>query len=594
MGDYLLVSQPSGSSGATPASELADLARRAGMAVEALGPTTWLAVIGPNPPKTIAVGPWTLIGDVFNRRRPHLPDKSKDDPLAFERKMLARFWGRFIGVRFGAHDQPDGLLRDPSGALECATWTQDGLTIAASAAPDWLIDRLRPPWTLNIDRIAQAMRDPMAGVGPLLFDGVISVDPGSFQPVPLDDAPVRLWTPAQAAAPSLSSRVSVDDAAAALRDAIDESVSALADLSGPLAAEISGGLDSSLVAASLLQKPEREVALWIHAYGATPEADERLYVGALAERLGISTLSVPHATAPMSDVWLERASQGIRPGLAALDRPHNVDWARRFSELGVKAVMTGKGGDSILLQRATSDVFVDLWRSRGLRSVLGADARNLARTNDLSLWSLVREARRYEKEGSPPFERHSHLLAPTDTPPARHPWLSNCEAFGPAKTLQIAGVADGVARHGPNMLTEVADVRHPLCSQPVIEVCLALPAPQLALGGRDRGLARYAYRDRLPRLILDRRSKGDMTRIYGRMVHRNLDVLRPWLIEGRLAALGLIDPAAAAETLTHERLMWRGRYASVIVAAAFEGWVRVWERRLRPGSLRQAGSGRAS
>src|SRR5690606_7409130 len=90
-----------------------------------------------------------------------------------------------------------------------------------------------------------------------------------------------------------------------------------------------------------------------------------------------------------------------------------------------------------------------------------------------------------------------------------HPWLAGCEAFGPAKTMQIAGVLDSVSRHGPSMLTEVIDVRHPLCAQPVIEACLALPTFLLTHGGRDRGLARHAFRERLPPAIVDRRSKGD-------------------------------------------------------------------------------------
>ena len=130
------------------------------------------------------------------------------------------------------------------------------------------------------------------------------------------------------------------------------------------------------------------------------------------------------------------------------------------------------------------------------------------------------------------------------------------------------------------MLTETIDVRHPLCAQPVIEACLAIPTPILTLGARDRGLARQAFRDRLPAEIVERRSKGDMTQIYGRMLLENLNVLRPWLMEGRLAALGIIDRRAVDKQLTRERFLWRGRYSAIMVAAAFEGWVRAWDARL--------------
>ena len=156
----------------------------------------------------------------------------------------------------------------------------------------------------------------------------------------------------------------------------------------------------------------------------------------------------------------------------------------------------------------------------------------------------------------------------------------------PAKALQIAGLVDSVARHEPSALTPFVDVRNPLCAQPVVEACLSLPTPILTLGGRDRGLARHAFRDRLPIEIIERRSKGDMTRLYGRLVHDSLDFLRPWLLEGRLAGLGLLDVDAADLALTREALLWRGGYSAVMVLAAFEGWVRHWEARLAAPAAR--------
>ncbi len=75
-----------------------------------------------------------------------------------------------------------------------------------------------------------------------------------------------------------------------------------------------------------------------------------------------------------------------------------------------------------------------------------------------------------------------------------------------------------------------------------------------------------------------------MTRIYGRLAADNLDFLRPWLIEGRLAALGLINRAAAEIELQPEALVWRGHYAAILTVAAYEGWVRTWEARLGPAA----------
>ena len=108
MGSYLMVSRGRDPAATAVSEHLRQLARSHG-----------LAVGGPRPPSTLAVGPWTLIGDVFNRVSPDLPVTCDDDPHAYERKLLARFWGRFIGARCSGDGAVSHLLRDPSGALPC-------------------------------------------------------------------------------------------------------------------------------------------------------------------------------------------------------------------------------------------------------------------------------------------------------------------------------------------------------------------------------------------------------------------------------------------------------------------------------------------
>ncbi len=589
MSDYLVVARPSLDRAAHGLSrQLADEARVEGWHVRPMNAHAWLAVRGPGTLRTLDVGGWTLIGDVFDRNSPALPDTDATDPWAYERKLIARFWGRFIGVSFGPDHQIAALLRDPSGAMECVAWTEAGLDFVSSSAPDWLIRRLGPAWRIDVERLARTLHDPVAATGPLLLDGPLALEPGTLQPFPMDRPSVTLWRPTDIARRSLLCPPPIDDAVTRLRDAIDEAVDGLRSLPGPIAAEVSGGLDSSIVAASLARNGADSIELWINACGSTPEADERSYVGALGKKLGFEPFVVPHATGAMSAMELERASQDFRPGLNGLDQAHDADWADRLTQAGVAAVMTGKGGDSILLQRATPAVFADLWKARSWLALWSPDVRELAAANECSIWSMISLARRHRSRAHVwPVRDHPLLSAPS-TLPIAHPWLVDCGAFGPAKALQIAGVADSVSRHGPSILTKAVDVRHPLCAQPVIEACLALPTSLLTVGGRDRGLARRAFRDRLPLEILDRRSKGDMTSIYGRMVLDNLQVLRPWLLDGRLAALGVIDRVAAEQELTHEALLWRGRYSTIMVAAAYEGWVRAWEGRLGPVSRRLA------
>jgi len=560
-----------------------DLAKKAsaqGLVVSALNPRAWLALPSSSPATPVRVGGWTLIGDIFDRRSPVIPYAHPDDPWGYERKLMARFWGRYVGALFGAGDQLSALLRDPSGALECVAWSEKGLTIVAPTAFEWLIKALRPAWRINSARLAQELHAVVTGTGALLIDGPTALEPGTVQPLPLERQALAVWTPADIARRSLWTSPDPHSAMEAIRSSIDEAVSGFASLPGALAAEVSGGLDSSIIASSLVrQKPDGQ-RLWINAYGSTPESDERAHVAILGQSLGFKPLSVPHVTGRMTPDWLAAMAGDFRPGLNGLDHPQDVAWARHVVDGGASALMTGKGGDSILFQAATTDVFTDLWKSRGWRALGHPDLAELAAGNEISIWSMIRTAVRYSAAGQTPPRRAHPILSPLTEPFVGHPWLQDLDAFGPGKAFHIAGVADSVSHHGPSVLSRAVDVRHPLCSQPVVEACLALPTALLTAGGRDRGLARQAFREGLPDTIVNRRSKGEMTRIYGRLIVDNLDILRPWLIDGRLAALGLIDRATAETELTPEALIWRGQHSVILGIAALEGWTRLWEDRL--------------
>ncbi len=577
MSDYLIVSHAEGRELEARAAGLKARAADAGMTVSDLGERVWLAVRGPRPPATVVVGTWRLVGQIHHREHRVLDPDTDREPWSYERKLLARFWGRFVGVLISGDGEVAAILRDPCGGLDCVAWEDEGLTLVASFVPDWL--PIPKAWSIAFDRVAHALHDPLLVWEDLLLDGPIAVRPGTVQPARLAIPAASLWSPAAIARRGAARPLSDANAASALALAIDDAVRGLALTAGPLAAEVSGGLDSSIVAASLV-RVRRDVAPWINLYGAEAQSDERVYVAALGAALGIEPLCVPHATGPLGEAGLADISQGVRPGLAGLDIHHDRDWAARLEAAGVEAVISGRGGDSILVQGATAEVFTDVWRARGWRALLSRTLPGLAALNDQSVWSLIAGARR-PSDARPP--RSSGLIAPASPRPVPV-WLQECEDLGPAKTQQISGVIDGIGRQAPSLQTRAVDVLTPLLSQPVVETCLSLPAEQLVLGCRDRGLARFAFRDRLPAVIVERRTKGEMSAVYGRMVADNLDFLRPWLLEGRLAAAGLIDRAAAETMLSRDNLIWRGTYGEIMTTAAVEGWVRNWQRRLQPAA----------
>lgn len=581
MGQVVIVSRGSDSDDAAEQSlVLRRLARTAGLDVSDLSPRTWTGRSQSNTLSIVQAGPWHLIGRVLNRERRVPAPSADEDPLGYERKLISRFWGRFLGVRLQADGQVGAMLRDPSGGLDCIAWAQGDLTVITSFCPAWLFDgQNHSGWRISFDRVAQALHNPLHVWEDLLIDGPMAILPGTVQPVPLNLPATPIWKPADIARRASSHPLSNECAMSALTLSVDDAVRGLANSTGPLAAEVSGGLDSSIVASSLV-RVRKDVGPWLNLHGADARSDERAFVAALAERLSIHVESVPHASGPFSRSLLDSICQGFRPGLNSLDVHHDRDWARRLAAQGATAVMTGRGGDSVLLQAMTGDIYTDLWRAKGWRALLSKHLPQLAAANEKSIWSLIAEARK-TSSGSMSSSRDTALLRPISDGERTVPhWLRDCEDLGPAKRLQIAGLIDGIGRQAPSAQSDDIDVLTPILSLPVVETCLSLPTWQLTLGGRDRGLARAAFRDRLPALISERRTKGEMSMIYGRMIADNLHVLRPWLLDGRLAAEGLIDRVSAGKLLTPDSLAWRGAYGEIMIAAAFEGWVRVWEGRL--------------
>ena len=336
-----------------------------------------------------------------------------------------------------------------------------------------------------------------------------------------------------------------------------------------------------MVAACLARTGTADVRLWLNAYGPDPAADERPFVEALAAKLSIRPTYARRADAPLTEDWLTRMPQGVRPSLAALDGPHDVDWANRMEAAGVQSLFTGKGGDGLFIQPMTPPVFTDLWRDRRGRTLIDPALPSIARRTERSVWSLVRAALADRPVTAPRDDTPDDLVNAPEIRP-RHPWIEGLDGLGPAKAYQILGVIHGQTVYGPSLKTPRVEPVHPLLSQPVVELCLALPTYQLTLGQRDRALARVAFADHLPALITDRRSKGELSGYFGRMIADGLPAVRPWLLEGRLAAHGIINRPAFETLLRRDSLAWRGGYVEILTAVAFEGWIRAWEDRLRP------------
>lgn len=484
--------------------------------------------------------------------------------LAAARSLCQGAWGGYVALLRDAGGGW-GAFRDPSGALDCLTWRRGEAQIVTDEIPPWLDPWLPDEIGLDWDVVAGLVAQPVRQSAAVALRGVRAVAPGEFWSRAGGE---QIWTPGNAARRPGPERV---EALCVLPNIVDAVVEAQAR--GRVLIELSGGLDSAIVASALSPG-----AISLNYHVPDLGGDERAYARAVAERCGLRLIEAEKAAPRLDLSALAARSGGARPALNALDCQHDDDVAGRCRAMGVDTLITGQGGDHVFFQAPTALIAADEL-SRLSADVLAVLSRRLG----CSAWSVLGQALRARWGRRTPPQRPDHVSsAAWDLAlslPA-HPWLADLAGLPPAKALQAASLAASLPLQGASVRSGAASLRHPLLSQPVAEYCLSIAVPVLASGGRERGLARDAFTGRLPDCVVRRRGKGRLSSHYGRMIATGLEDLAPLLLEGRLAQEGLLDLEALSKMLSLEHLVWRGGYGLHLGLAAIELWVRAWEERL--------------
>jgi len=510
-----------------------------------------------------------LIGEITGE-----PNLSNLDARSLETlcsSLAKSIWGSYVALILDREGGLQGVFRDPSGALDCVIWRSSEDWTVSSDTPDWLFGPDRPSPGVAWPGIARLLGDPSSLSSLDLLDGACTVTPGELV---LRDGSTRcIWSPGAFAA---SSHGSVD--AEGLRNVVDLVVPNLTRGREGLLVEISGGLDSAIVAASLRRADPSENHVWFNAYGPYSESDERAYADAVANTLGVDLTLHRRTIADLAAGLSFDHPRTPRPSLNRMDAAYDALLADVCDAQELDGIVTGKGGDVVFGQTASSTILADQIHDHGLRALAQPTGVVLARRMRRSVWRVMRGALAAARDPRPPAKSGFRLLHPDVALPesASHPWLRHLHEVPPAKRLQIAGLVSHLAMHGLSRRSARAKLIHPLLSQPVMEACLATPLYQLASQGHERLLARQAFVDRLPESVLARRSKGELGAYYGKVVAANLARLRTHLLEGHLSNQGLIDRAETEQALQPDDLIWRGDYVEIMTLALVESWCRAW------------------
>jgi len=514
-------------------------------------------------------------GHLFDRRTSSRITASKaDDLLTDSDAFLSRFWGGYLAI----WRREDGveILRDPSGSISCYHAELDGLHVLTSRPVLFAATGLLPA-TIDWTIVTQALVYRDLRPAQTALRGVSELLPGMRLHIRGGHARSSCaWSPWTYARPE-DQIADMSAATERLRDALGSTLKAWGGcFSNPLL-EISGGLDSSIVAAGLADNSGARCL----TFGPAPgDSNELPWARAATGHLGLELVEL-QADEALIDISRSDASDLPRPCARLLSQALDRQIQDLARAQGADAFLGGGGGDSMFCLLNSALPVVDRYQHEGLGAGLLHTAADMAQVARTDMWTVLRAAipralrqqSRLPKPMTNPFVRREarHALPW----PAGNPWMEAPAGIAPGKQRHVWSIL-AICNHLEGYGREtMAPCLAPLMSQPIFETCMAIPTWFWCQGGNNRSVAREASRSILPASIVDRRTKVSFNGLVHRVIEANLPAIREMVLDGALAREGIID-REAVDAFLRTRLASGAALPEIMALVDIEAWAAGW------------------
>lgn len=494
-------------------------------------------------------------------------------------EQLARaYWGNYVAILRDSASGDVDLLRSPLGALPCLfTGTSRGIAAGSDVA---LLERFgdyRP--SIDWDAIARFAAAPDVRLAETCLAHVREVQGGTRLTIGTR-APdlATVWSPWTFAQPE-KALLDREEAARRLRDSIVAAVGSAASDHGRTTILLSGGLDSSIVAASAAAAGADATCVTVSTRAAS--GDERDFARQAAGRVGLPLMERSFDLAGV-DLLASDAALCPRPVARAFEVEGRRQARLAAQAGGAIALFSGGGGDNIFCSLQSVAAAVDCLDSPDGRREFWRVARDLSQLTGASVMTIARKAwwrsRQRNRQYSRPFEPNflsAGAIAIAQSAPL-HPWLDRRPPVLQGKGAHVAAML------GVQSLTEDTDpldpfgLIYPLLAQPVVELCLRIPIWFWYDRGCNRAAARHAYSADLPPAIAWRRSKGTPDSFVVEIFEARRDQIRKMLADGNLAQQGLLDLSVLLPILDDRSPVRGSNHGRIMRLLDIEAWTRCW------------------
>lgn len=545
------------------------------------------------PPLALDAAGGVILGTVFTgiaapRQLAHLDEATQQAIKASKGlHLVENFWGGYVAIL--PEDTDVHVVRDPSGFAPCYYLQWRDLTVAASGVDILTACGLLIPeidWTHIAEHlVANGLRTARTGIV-----GLVELEPGTRLTL-RDRIPTvhQLWSPWTFAARD-QQILDAETAAELLHQSVVGCVGAWASLFEHPLLSLSGGLDSSIVAAGLARSSTKFSCITLAAHD--PKGDERAYARAVCSKMGAPLFEAYEEPADV-DVRLSEASHLPRPLARAFEQSGNRQQLDIAGREGCDAFFGGGGGDNIFCYLQSVGPIADRLLMQGPGFGAWRTVADISKLTGCSAWTATTRAIQRAWFRSPHYRWPLQTMFLTGPAIERagqwyHAWLDAPADALPGKAAHIAMIM-AFLNHMEGYNRELTHpVISPLMSQPLIELCLRIPSWMWCAGGLNRSLARVAFNRDLPDEILRRRSKGSPSGFAIEILEAQRTEIREMLTDGHLARQGFLDLERINQFINNFSPMRGGGYAHLLRLVDVEAWIDAWVSKKAVGALASA------
>jgi asparagine synthase (glutamine-hydrolysing) len=453
---------------------------------------------------------------------------------------------------FAIHDRRDGTLflaRDQFGICPLFYTVVDGFLIFASEIKA-ILKHPSVPREVNLTGLDQVLSLPGAISPQTLFRNIHSLPSGHYLLVKNGDVSVREYWDLDY--PRVSDAVDGKPEtyyAETLRDTLEQSVKYRLQADVPVGFFLSGGLDSSLIAAMI-----RRVSPDVQRHSFSISFNDERLCEAKYQRLVSESVGSIHHEIPFNDADIaSRLREAVYHSECPLKETYNTASLALSNETrrsGVTVVLNGEGSDELFAGYV------------GYRFDKGRTSYGRGQDLDTILADEIREKwwgdkdLNYEKDEYPFREVKQALYAPAISAHANEFECSNFPVINKDRLrgrhpLHKRSYLDFklrlghhlIADHGDRMtMANSVEARYPFLDIDLVELCTQIP-PDLKLNGfSEKYILKKAAGELIPRQIVEREKFGFVAPGSPVLLKQNIDWIYDLLSYERIKRQGYFNP----------------------------------------------------